>query len=131
MPGVLGAFRELDSAVEAIESLKKQKLEMDAEIERSIAPEVFGVPTSGGRVIDAKSSPSEGRRTPSARTTSSVEYLVDEIKGHKRGVAAILAAITLLSVASIAYYFYFARSGSRTAPLRRTSRLRSDDAPCP
>ncbi len=44
-----------------------------------------------------------------------VEYLITEIKRHKRGVAIAMAAIVLFSVASIAYYFYFARSGSRTA----------------
>ena len=46
---------------------------------------------------------------------TSAEYIITEIKRHKRGVAVILAAIILLSVAGIAYYFYFVRGGSRAA----------------
>jgi serine/threonine-protein kinase len=93
----------------------KQKLEIDAEIERSVAPEVFGVPPSGSRVTDAKSSPPEGG-TPNAHPTNSAESIITEIKRHKRSVAIALAAIILLSVAGIAYYFYFARGGGR-API--------------
>jgi serine/threonine-protein kinase len=99
----------------------KHKQEVDAEIERTVPPELRSVPgetkPSGAQeaVSTAQASAAQTATVESARTTSSVEYLVDEINRHKRGVATILAAITLLSVASIAYYFYFARSGSRTA----------------
>jgi eukaryotic-like serine/threonine-protein kinase len=41
---------------------------------------------------------------------SSAEYIVSEIKQHKPGLAAALAAIILLSIAGITYYFYFARA---------------------
>jgi eukaryotic-like serine/threonine-protein kinase len=100
----------------------KQKLEIDAEIERSVAPEVRSAASeakpSGGQeaVVTAQASAAQTATVKSARTTSSVEYLLTEIKRHKRGVAIALAAIILLSVAGLAYYFYFARGGGR-API--------------
>ena len=110
----------------------KQKLEVDAEIERTVPP--------GSRSAPGEARPSDGQEAvkiapasatqtatlESARGTSSAEYIVSEIKRHKRGVAtilaaitllfvgiasgvsAILAAITLLIVGGIAYYFYTA-----------------------
>jgi serine/threonine-protein kinase len=99
----------------------KHKLEVDAEIERTVPPELRSAPgearPSGGQeaVSTAQASATQTATVESARTTSSVEYIINEIKGHKRGVVAILAAITLLSVAGIAYYFYFVRTGSRAA----------------
>jgi serine/threonine-protein kinase len=99
----------------------KHKQEVDAEIERTVPPELRGVvgeaKPSGGPEAVAKSQASSAQPTPveSARTTASVGYLITEIKRHKRGLAIALAAITLLSVAGIAYYFYFARSGSGAA----------------
>jgi serine/threonine protein kinase/Tfp pilus assembly protein PilF len=89
----------------------RQKLEVDAEIERSVARlDKFGVPPSGGPVTDAKSSPTEGG-TLNAHPTTSAEYIITEIKHHKRAVTVVLAGLVLLSLASIAYFFYFARSG--------------------
>jgi serine/threonine-protein kinase len=99
----------------------KQKLEVEAEIERTAPPELRGATgearPSGDQeaVSTAQASAAQTATVESARTTSSAEYIIREIRRHKRGVAAILAAITLLSVAGLAYYFYFARSGSRTA----------------
>jgi serine/threonine protein kinase/Tfp pilus assembly protein PilF len=99
----------------------KHKLEVDAEIERTVPPELRSAPgemrPSGGQeaVSTAQASSAQTAAVESARTTSSVEYIITEIKGHKRRVAAILAAIVLLSVAGIAYYFYSARSGTRAA----------------
>ena len=118
----------------------KQKLEFDAEIERTVPPESKSAPgetrQSGGQEADsiAQASAAQTATIVSARATSSAEYIISEIKQHKRRVAAILAAIILLSVAGIAYggaamlaaiilllvagiayYFYSARSGSRAA----------------
>jgi serine/threonine-protein kinase len=45
-----------------------------------------------------------------ARTTSSAEYLVREIKRHKRG-AAVVAATVFVAVAAVAYFFYPTSSG--------------------
>ena len=44
-----------------------------------------------------------------ARPTSSAEYLIGEIKRHKRGVAVGLSALAL-AVVSLAYLLYFART---------------------
>ena len=99
----------------------KHKLDVDAEIERTVPPELRGAtdeaPPSGGEEAfsTAPASATHAATVESARATSGAEYIFNEIKRHKRGVAAILAAIILLSIAGITYYFYFARSGSRAA----------------
>ena len=92
----------------------KQKLDVEAEIERTLTPEegaAAAVPTGAGRAAV------ETVYTPTAHTadlrgphpTSSAEYVVSEIKRHRRGVVAILAAI-IVAVAFTSY-FYFARTG--------------------
>jgi len=98
----------------------KQKLEVDAEIERTMPLESRGAtgeakPSSGQEaVLTAQASAAPMATAESARTRSSAEYFVTEIKKHKPGAAAILAAIILLSVAGIAYYFFYGRSVSLT-----------------
>jgi serine/threonine-protein kinase len=99
----------------------KHKLEVDAEIERTVPPELRSATDkakpSGGKEVVAttQASVAQTTRVESAPTTSSAEYIIAEIKRHKRGMAAVLAAIILLSIAGVAYYFYYARSGSRGA----------------
>jgi serine/threonine protein kinase/Tfp pilus assembly protein PilF len=99
----------------------KHKLDVDAEIERTVPPELRGAtgeaPPSGGEEAfsTAQASATQAATVESAPTTSSAEYIITEIKRHKRGVAAVLAAIILLSITGVAYYFYSARSGSRGA----------------
>jgi serine/threonine protein kinase/TolB-like protein/Flp pilus assembly protein TadD len=98
----------------------KHKLELDAEIERTVPPELRGAtgetkPSGGQEAVSAQASAAQTATVESLRTRSGAEYIITEIKQHKRGVAAILVAITLLSVAGFAYYFYSARGGSRAA----------------
>ena len=91
----------------------KQRLDVEAEIERTQTPEegAAAAPTRAGRAAV------ETVTTPAARTTdlrgphptSSAEYVVSEIKRHRRGAVVILAAI-IVTVA-FASYFYFARTG--------------------
>jgi serine/threonine protein kinase/Tfp pilus assembly protein PilF len=87
----------------------KHKLEVDAEIERTVLPELRGAADEtiapGGEAVPIKSAP----------TTSSAAYIITEINRHKRGVVIALAAIILLAIASIAYHFYFAEGTSRAA----------------
>jgi TolB-like protein/Tfp pilus assembly protein PilF len=96
----------------------KQKLEVEAEIERTVPPELRSAPgearASGGQeaVSTAQASAAQTATVESARSTSSAD-IITEIKRHKRGVAIALAAVILLSVAGIAYYFYFARSSNK------------------
>jgi serine/threonine-protein kinase len=47
----------------------------------------------------------------SAKPTSSAEYIITEIRRRKRDVTVVLAGLVLLSLAGIAYFFYFARGG--------------------
>jgi eukaryotic-like serine/threonine-protein kinase len=78
----------------------KQRLEFQAEMERSTLPDVTGpavAATSGRRVAETANQigiQTEGARA--IRTTSSAEYIVNQIKGHKLG-----AVITLVALASI------------------------------
>ncbi len=91
----------------------KQKLDVEAEIERTQTPEegAAAAPTGAGRTAVVTVD------TPAARTTdlrglhptSSAEYVVSEIKRHRRGAVVMLAAI-IVTVA-FASYFYFARTG--------------------
>jgi TolB-like protein/Flp pilus assembly protein TadD len=118
----------------------KQKLEVGAELERTVPPESRSAPVearpSGAEeaVSTPQASSAQTAMLEGAPATSSAEYIISEIKQHKRGVVAILAAIILLSVggiayggaailaaiillvvAGIAYYFFFARGSSRGA----------------
>jgi serine/threonine-protein kinase len=87
----------------------KHKTEVNAEIERTGAPDRVTTNTESASAATKTTAPA------AAPPTSSAEYIVSEIKRQKRGVAVALAAIIVLSVAGIAYYFYFARNGSHTA----------------
>lgn len=92
----------------------KQKIEFEAELERSVSPESItrstisataAVPTISGRV-----SPTAAGTT--AHAPSSAEYLVSEIKRHKKG-AGIIAAVFVLAVGA-AVFFYFNRAQALT-----------------
>jgi serine/threonine-protein kinase len=91
----------------------KSKLEVDAEIERTLQPELKSVPgearASGAQEAGSTAQASFAQTTSVEDTTraSSFEYLVTEIKRHRRGATTMLGAIILLLVAGIAYHFYF------------------------
>jgi serine/threonine protein kinase len=73
----------------------KQSLELKAGIERTASSEKLGVPSSERDVNITKNVASEA----AARTqpASSAEYVVNQVKSHKRGATAI-AAVTLLAI---------------------------------
>src|SRR5713101_606833 len=90
----------------------KQKLVVDAEIERSAPPEEFRVPPSGGRLISAEGSPPKGDTLNGATAqtavdgsgaTSSAEYIVSESRRHKK--AAGLTLITVAIIVAAAVFF--------------------------
>ncbi len=94
----------------------KQELEVDARLERSIRSE-----TSDGEEVAAKKARQAAVVTPNksasrtvgvgtARPTSSAEYVISEIKRHKRSVILIASAMAI-AVVVYAYVFYFAKSG--------------------
>src|SRR5207249_509851 len=88
-----------------------KRLDFEDELQRSASPEL----STGG--TDATGASQTSAATPTgaggaASTISSAEYLVGEIKRHKRGAVITLAAI--VAVLGIGTYFYFAR-GDKTA----------------
>src|SRR5260370_3070401 len=80
----------------------KRKLEVDAEIDRTVPPERFGVPPSGGIVSCKWTAPPEGG-TPNTRAASSAEYIVTEVKHHKLAAAIAVIAVVLGAVGLFAY----------------------------
>lgn len=87
----------------------KRRLEVQAEMERSASPESGGgvLTTASGR---AAVTPQEltTARTGGANeihTTSSLEYLVGEIKHHKRS-AALVALVSIVALGGISYGIY-------------------------
>ena len=115
--------KELESDLKKL----KQRLEFQTELDRSIAPDQLtgGLSVSGLRYADTEvpgslarlhstlpgasrsSVPSSGVQT----RASSAEYLAGEIKRHKTG--AIIAALAILIVASVAVYFFYFRERAR------------------
>ncbi len=97
----------------------KRRLEFAADLERSAAPQTDAldeVVTSGGQTPPAMTQQpaTHGGALIMAPTTSSAEYLVNEIKQHKRGLAVVLGALVLTFAGLM--YFYFAR-GSKTTSI--------------
>jgi len=83
----------------------KQRLEVEAEIEHSAPPEwardaVMGRRSTSG---EARSGPGDtielGVPTQSVRTTSSAEYLVSEIRRHKKATFAVLGVAVVAALA--------------------------------
>ena len=95
----------------------KQRMEVDAEIERTGSGALSGsgqIVASGGQTLPANMHIS-GARTDevgAARPTSSAEYIVSEIRQHKRWFFPAAAAILLFAAGLL--YLYFMQS-SRTA----------------
>ncbi|MDQ2976778.1 MAG: protein kinase [Acidobacteriota bacterium] len=92
----------------------KQKLEFEAELERSVSPDSIAhstisasaaAPTISGRI------PATVEQT-GAHAPSSAEYIVSEIKRHKKG-AGLIAALFVLVVGG-AVFFYFNRAQALT-----------------
>ena len=90
----------------------KQRVELDAELERSITPE-----TQLHRSVAPTASNPVAASTAEARvdhTVSSAEYVVEEIKRHKLAALLIVALIVLGLAGLVGYYKL---SGSRSAGL--------------
>ncbi|MEK6302702.1 MAG: protein kinase [Acidobacteriota bacterium] len=83
----------------------KQRLEVEAEIEHSAPPEwardaVMGRRSSSGEARSGSSDTIElGASNQPVRTTSSAEYLVSEIKRHKKTTFFVLGAAVIAAVA--------------------------------
>ena len=87
----------------------KQRLEVDAELERSITPEEEARRTgAGAAAVTANRAKTIATKEAAgaAPIVSSAEYVVNEIKGHKGAAGLVLATIGLAIVAALVYYRY-------------------------
>lgn len=86
----------------------KQRLEFEAELERSIPPDRL---TTATTISNAPAAPTaidgEPTRISEAHTMSSAEYIVSEIRRHKRG-AGLITALFIVAV-GVGVFFYFSR----------------------
>jgi serine/threonine protein kinase/tetratricopeptide (TPR) repeat protein len=94
----------------------RQRLEIESELERSVTPERSAeerrAATGSGMITGTH--PAAATQTGGAgdihTTASSAEYLVHEIRQHKRGAALVSGAL-LLAIVGLGYFFYFAGGG--------------------
>src|SRR5205085_27133 len=88
----------------------KRKLDVDAEIERTVPPELRS--TAGGAQSTVSNAQQSGAQTiggEQARPTSSAEYIVSEIKRHK--LAALISILILVAgVIGLVVYMQARRS---------------------
>src|SRR6266702_8545116 len=82
----------------------RRKLDVDAEIERTVAPGLRN-PSGGTSRLRTQSSPPNAEATNAAqvRTASSAEYVVSGIKQHKLAAVAIALALLVGGVALVAF----------------------------
>jgi serine/threonine protein kinase/Tfp pilus assembly protein PilF len=96
----------------------KQRLEVEAELERSITPEEEARRTAarGGSPVTAISSKTIATNDAAgaAHTVSGAEYVANEIKRHKGAAVLVFATLVLAILAALVYYRY---SRPRTAAI--------------
>src|SRR5205807_1556749 len=85
----------------------KQRLEFEAELERSIAPDRLSGATSMGGLAARTTIEKAPATAPisEAHSMSSAEYIVSEIRRHKKG-AGVLAALFVVAVAAVVFFYY-------------------------
>ena len=92
----------------------KRKLEVDAEIDRTVPPELRAAVSTGG--VPGASTVSGAAATAVASTqhaASSAEYIATEIRRHKKG-AALIAAVFIVAVAVVAFLYFSRRTSALT-----------------
>src|SRR5258708_2363924 len=91
----------------------KRKLEVDAEIDRTVPPELRaavstgGVPGGASTASGAVAATSVASTPHGASSASSAEYIVSEIRRHKKAVALVAAVFIVALI--VAGLFYFSR----------------------
>src|SRR5712691_7823605 len=98
----------------------KQRLEVDAELERSITPEEgarraserFSLGSSQAAISGTTRAAAAAPTVETSAALSSAEYVIGEVKRHKRGAALVLAALVI--AAAVAAFGYFKYFGSRS-----------------
>jgi TolB-like protein len=90
----------------------KRKLELKAEFERTIQPEETATTLDQKQSTTAKLP--QRTETAGTNTSSSAEYIVGEVKRHKRG---LLIALAVMIAAAFGIYLYNARAGRQIKSL--------------
>ncbi len=81
----------------------RKRLEIDAELERTTPPERFTAPHSDRISFAAKTAPAESVISqPTA--TSSAEYIVNQVKLHRRGAMITLGVLGLVLIGAVFWY---------------------------
>jgi tetratricopeptide (TPR) repeat protein len=85
----------------------KRHMEFELDLERTVAPEdaSHAISTSSGSTQTTKASTAQTDAPPVVHTTSSAEYIVSQIKTHKKAAAFIAAALVIAVTAAILFYF--------------------------
>jgi tetratricopeptide (TPR) repeat protein len=91
----------------------KRRLEVDSEIDRTVSPELRGAATISGHGVTATASEATSTQVSGPRSASSAEYIVNQVKQHKRGAVVILAVLLLAGAATAFWYL----NRTRAAPL--------------
>jgi tetratricopeptide (TPR) repeat protein len=91
----------------------KRRLEVDSEIDRIVAPELRGAATISGHGVTAIESEATSTQVSGPRSATSAEYIVNQVKQHKRGAVVILAVLLLVGAATAFWYL----NRTRSAPL--------------
>jgi serine/threonine-protein kinase len=99
----------------------RQRQELEAELERSMSPETFASTAARVAVTTDASAAAE-------RTTSSAEYLISEIRRHKRGALAA-AGILALAISALAYFFYIRDEGKAIDSIAVLPLMNASDNP--
>ncbi|MDQ6788159.1 MAG: serine/threonine protein kinase, partial [Acidobacteriota bacterium] len=105
----------------------RQELKDKAALEHSVQPDSSGSERASSsppqvKTDSARQSTSDTAQAETARSTSSAEYVVSEIKRHKFGAALALVLLTLV-VAGIGYAVY-KYSGSQKNPASSSSQMK-------
>ncbi|HXM49730.1 MAG TPA: protein kinase [Pyrinomonadaceae bacterium] len=102
----------------------KRKLEVDAEIDRTVPPELRAAVSTGGVPGGAATASGAVAATSVASTphASSAEYIVSEIRRHRKG--ALLIGALLIAALAVGGFFYF--SGKKAALTEKDTVLLAD-----
>jgi serine/threonine protein kinase/Flp pilus assembly protein TadD len=117
-------IKELESDLKKL----KQRIEFQTELERSMPPEQYRATLSSMAATEIHSSvanlSTQSAVTPAVPTgslasagptrASSAEYIVSEIKRHKKGATVAVVAAVALVVAAVAYFSYGRKSTALT-----------------
>ncbi|HSQ25274.1 MAG TPA: serine/threonine-protein kinase, partial [Pyrinomonadaceae bacterium] len=92
----------------------KQSLEVKASVERTNSPAGLGTSTSDRDANITKNGPSEG--APRTQDPSSAEYIINQVRNHRRGATAIAAVMILTIAAGIFMYAWRVKHIAASAP---------------